>query len=83
MYRIASMIDDGEDFAIHASALKAAVNEGYKYISERSIQIHGGIGTTRECDISLFYRRAKAYEYMCGNTDMHYEKVFEQLAISQ
>jgi alkylation response protein AidB-like acyl-CoA dehydrogenase len=79
LYRIACMIDEGEDFSIDASALKAAVNENYKFISERAVQIHGGIGTTREGDIGLFYRKAKSCEYMCGDTDLHYERIFEKL----
>lgn len=83
LYRVVCMIDEGEDFAAHASALKACVNEAYKYISERSIQIHGGIGTTRECDIGLFYRKAKACEYVCGNTERQYEKVFDLLAAQE
>ncbi|MGV8057988.1 MAG: acyl-CoA dehydrogenase family protein [Smithellaceae bacterium] len=80
LYRVVSMIDEGEDFAAHSSALKAGVNEAYKFISERAVQIHGGIGTTRECDISLFYRKAKASEYICGNSDYHYSKVFDYMA---
>ncbi|MFH1481429.1 MAG: acyl-CoA dehydrogenase family protein [Pseudomonadota bacterium] len=79
LYRVACMIDEGEEFAMDASALKACVNEVYKFISERGVQIHGGIGTTREGDIGLFYRKAKAFEYVCGDTDVHYEKVFEHL----
>jgi len=79
LYRVACMIDEGEDFVMDASGLKACVNETYKFISERAVQIHGGIGTTREGDMGLFYRKAKAGEYQCGDTDLHYEKVFENL----
>ncbi|MBW2091282.1 MAG: acyl-CoA/acyl-ACP dehydrogenase [Deltaproteobacteria bacterium] len=79
LYRVACMIDEGEDFVQDAYALKACVNEAYKFISERAVQIHGGIGTTREGDIGLFYRKAKSCEYMCGDTDYHYEKIFEKL----
>lgn len=79
LYRVACMIDEDEDFARDASALKAVVNESYKFVSERAVQIHGGIGTTREGDIGLFYRKAKSCEYMCGDTDLHHEKVFESL----
>ena len=57
----------------------AAANENYKFVSERAVQIHGGIGTSREHDIGLFYRRAKSYESRCGSTDLHYEKVMEGL----
>ena len=79
LYQVASMVDSGEDFSTAASALKAAVNENYKFVSERAVQIHGGIGTSREHDIGLFYRRAKSYESRCGSTDLHYEKVMKGL----
>ncbi|MBW2053406.1 MAG: acyl-CoA/acyl-ACP dehydrogenase [Deltaproteobacteria bacterium] len=79
LYRVACLIDEDEDFSTDAFALKACVNEVYKFISERAVQIHGGIGTTREGDIGLFYRKAKSCEYMCGDTDFHYDKVFEKI----
>ena len=75
LYKVAWMIDENEDVTKEASALKAQVNEKYKFISERGVQIHGGVGTSREFDIGLFYRRAKAYEYVAGDSDYHYEKV--------
>ncbi len=79
LYRVACMVDEGEDFEAEASALKACLNESYKFISERAVQIHGGIGTTREGDIGLFYRKAKACEYTCGDTDFHYQKLMDKL----
>jgi len=77
MYRIAWMVDQGLETALETSALKAEVNTQYKFITERSVQIHGGIGTTREFDIGLFYRRAKASEYVLGDSDFHCGKVAE------
>ncbi|MCP4579088.1 MAG: acyl-CoA/acyl-ACP dehydrogenase [Deltaproteobacteria bacterium] len=79
LYRTGCMVDAGEDFHRDSSALKACVNQAYKFISERAIQIHGGIGTTREADVGLFYRKAKSSEFACGDTELHYEKVFESL----
>lgn len=79
LYRVTCMIDEGEDFATEASALKATVNEGFNYVSERAVQIHGGIGTTREADVALFYRRSKSYEANCGGTSYHNEKVAEMM----
>jgi len=81
LFFVAQMIDDGEDFSRDASALKAHVNEGYKYITEKAVKIHGGIGTTREADISLFYRRAHPHSLSCGSTAFHYEQVAEKLLI--
>ena len=79
LYRVVCMIDEGEDFTTPASIVKACSNENFKFISERAVQIHGGIGTTREHDIGLFYRKAKAYEFMFGDTDYHYEKIAQHL----
>jgi len=69
------------DAAKEVSVLKAQTNEKYKFISERGIQIHGGIGTTREFNIALFYRRAKSSEFVLGDTDYHYEKVAQAAGI--
>ncbi len=79
LYRVAWMADEGLDLATEASVLKACVNENFKFISERAVQIHGAIGTTREADIGLFYRRAKSFEYVMGDTEYHQERVFDTL----
>ena len=75
LHKVTWMIDEGMDCGKEASALKAQVNEQYKFITERGVQIHGGVGTTREFDIGLYYRRAKSCEYVSGDTDFHYERV--------
>lgn len=75
LHKVAWMTDAGLDTTREVSALKAQVNEQYKFIAERALQIHGAIGTTREFNIGLFYRRAKAFEYVLGDTDYHYERV--------
>jgi alkylation response protein AidB-like acyl-CoA dehydrogenase len=79
LYRVVSMIDEGEDFATEAYALKANVNDAYKFISERGVHIHGGIGTTREGDAGLFFRRVKADEVICGDSATLYDAVFNDL----
>jgi len=79
LYRVICMIDEDEDFATEAYALKANVNDAYKFISERGVHIHGGIGTTREGDAGLFFRKVKAHEYVCGDSATLYDAVFEKL----
>ncbi|MBW1888245.1 MAG: acyl-CoA/acyl-ACP dehydrogenase [Deltaproteobacteria bacterium] len=79
VYKVGGMVDERMDFATEASVLKAHVNEAFKYISERAVQIHGGIGTTREADIGLFYRRAKSCEYMMGDTELHNDRIAHDL----
>jgi acyl-CoA dehydrogenase len=73
------MIDEGEEFDREASALKAVANEAYRFVTERAVKIHGGIGTSREADIALFYRRAHPFSMICGSTSYHYEKVAQSL----
>ncbi|MDY6934206.1 MAG: acyl-CoA dehydrogenase family protein [Spirochaetota bacterium] len=81
LHKVTWMIDEGMDHDKEASALKSQVNENYKFITERGVQIHGGVGTSREFDIGLYYRRAKSFEYVMGDTDYHYEKVAKALGL--
>ena len=79
LLRVAWMVDEGEDASLSASVLKARTNENFKFIADRAVQIHGGIGTTREYDVSLFFRRAKAWEFVSGDTDFHTDKVVDRI----
>jgi alkylation response protein AidB-like acyl-CoA dehydrogenase len=75
LYKVASLIDAGQEVSVEASLLKSAMNENYLFVSERACHIHGGIGTTREAAIGLYFRRAKAFSYLMGDTEYHDEKV--------
>jgi len=79
LWKVAWMIDEGIDFSRDASALKAVSNESYRFCSERGVKIFGGIGTAREADIALYYRRAHPYSMEFGSTAYHYEKVAQSL----
>jgi acyl-CoA dehydrogenase len=79
LYRVTCMIDDGEKFELDASALKAVANEAYRFITERAVKIFGAIGTTREGDVALYYRRAHPFSMICGTTSYHYENIAQKL----
>ncbi|MBW2624363.1 MAG: acyl-CoA/acyl-ACP dehydrogenase, partial [Deltaproteobacteria bacterium] len=79
LYRVACMVDEGAPYELDAMALKAGCNDAFDYIAERSVQIHGGIGTTREANIGLFYRRAKTYESLLGSPEHQYEKIADKI----
>lgn len=81
LYKTAWMIDNGKSCSMEVAALKSLVNENYKFITERAVQIHGGVGTTREFNIGLFYRRAKAFECVMGDTTHHFEKIAQGLGL--
>jgi alkylation response protein AidB-like acyl-CoA dehydrogenase len=78
-YRAAWMVQGGLPCAVQVSAAKAWVNEAYKFVTERAVQIHGAIGMTRDHDVGLYYRRAKAADVIFGDADFHYEKIAHQL----
>ncbi len=80
-YRIAWMQDQGIDIACDASALKALVSEHYNFVGYLAVRIHGGVGLTREFDVSLFFRDAKACELRLGSPAFHYERVAQQLGL--
>jgi len=79
LLRVGWMADAGEDITLSASVLKAKTNENFKFIADRAVQIHGGIGTTREYDVALFFRKAKAWEFVSGDTDYHTDKVVDRI----
>ncbi|MCP4754576.1 MAG: acyl-CoA dehydrogenase [Proteobacteria bacterium] len=80
-YKAVWKIEEDMDAAMDVAGLKAKLNEDYKFISERGVHIHGGIGTTREYDVGIFYRRAKTSEFAMGDTDYHLEKVAQGMGM--
>jgi alkylation response protein AidB-like acyl-CoA dehydrogenase len=73
LYEVCSLMEDGDDVSLKVHALKAKFNQQFKFITERGVQIHGGVGTTREFNMGVFYRKAAAAEYILGDTNYHYE----------
>jgi alkylation response protein AidB-like acyl-CoA dehydrogenase len=78
-HRAAWMVQEGLPCTSQVSAAKAWVNEAYKFVTERAVQIHGAIGLTRDHDMGLYYRRAKAADVIFGDSDYHYERIARQL----
>lgn len=78
-YRAAWMVQEGLPCTSQVSAAKAWVNEAYKFVTERAVQIHGAIGLTRDHDAGLYYRRAKAADVVFGDSDYHYERIAQRL----
>ena len=78
-YEAAWMISEGLPAAVKASVAKAWVGKGFAYVSERCVQMHGAIGMTREQDIGLYYRRAKAWDLAFGDEHHHRELLSREL----
>jgi alkylation response protein AidB-like acyl-CoA dehydrogenase len=81
VYQVAWMESEGLPCAMEAAMAKAYVNENYKWVTERTVSLHGGIGTSREHDAGLYYRRAKAADTAFGDSDYQKEIVAEKMGL--
>jgi alkylation response protein AidB-like acyl-CoA dehydrogenase len=81
VYQVAWMESEGLPCAMETAMAKAYVNENYKAVTERTVSLHGGIGTSREHDAGLYYRRAKAADTAFGDTDFNREIVAEKIGL--
>ena len=80
-YETAWKESEGLPCAMEAAATKAWVNEAYKNTVRKGLQIHGAMGVTADCDIGLYFRRAKAAELVFGDTDFQQHKIACQLGL--
>ncbi|MCW1382944.1 acyl-CoA dehydrogenase family protein [Novosphingobium sp. KCTC 2891] len=53
------------------SAAKAYVADALKLVAESAVQIHGGIGTTDEIDVSHYFKRAFVLQNYFGTAQYH------------
>jgi alkylation response protein AidB-like acyl-CoA dehydrogenase len=57
---------DAPDRETAAAMAKAWVGEAAIHVTGDTIQIHGGVGFTWECDAHLYYKRAKGNDLILG-----------------
>jgi len=60
--------DQGQPFAAAAAIAKLQAGAMFRRVSALAIQIHGGIGYTSEADPQLFFRRAKQWQLLNGDS---------------
>ncbi len=73
-WRVSENLPCIQDVAI----AKGWVNDAYNRVTERGIQVHGAIGTTRDHDMGLYYRRSKAAELAFGDTGFCEELIAQE-----
>jgi len=81
LYKVAWDLAEGHPVSKEVSMAKGWINQAYKFVTERAVQCHGAIGLTRDHDIGLYYRRAKAAELAFGDTDFQREMVAQQMGL--
>jgi alkylation response protein AidB-like acyl-CoA dehydrogenase len=66
---------NARDASRAAAMAKARLSDVYSRTTNRSVQIHGGIGFTWEHDIHFWFKRARCNEAAFGNPAYHRERV--------
>jgi len=72
---------DVSEAAITASKAKAWCSDMYRDITNKGIQVLGGMGFTQEHDMQLFFRRARASELAFGDGHYHRERLARMMNI--
>ena len=68
LYHAACCIDSGDPQAETAARMaKSAASDAGAYVSDRSVQLHGGIGFTWECDVHVFFKRSMHNQALYGD----------------
>ncbi len=81
LYKVAWDLGEGLATTEEVAGAKGWINQAYQYVTERAIQCHGAIGLTRDHDVGLYYRRAKAAEIVFGDTDFQRELVAQHMGL--
>jgi len=80
VYAAAWAIDEGlPDASRSASTAKALASEAALEAARVSLQVHGAIGYTWECDLHLFLKRAWALSEAWGSAAHHRKRVLDSL----
>ncbi len=80
LYHAACCIDAGSDEAeVAARMAKSAASDAGARMSDRSVQLHGGIGFTWECDVHLFFKRSLHNQALFGDGVHHRRALADHL----
>jgi alkylation response protein AidB-like acyl-CoA dehydrogenase len=64
-----------DELARAVSRAKAYASEAFIRVGIDSIQLHGAVGYTEECDVQLYLKRSKWVRPMFGDAVFHYERL--------
>lgn len=80
-YQAAWRLSEGLPADREVAMAKAWVSESYKRVCALGHQSHGAIGFTKEHNMQLYSRRAKAAELAFGDADLHLERVADIIGL--
>jgi alkylation response protein AidB-like acyl-CoA dehydrogenase len=69
VYHAACCLDSGSEDALRIARMaKSAASDAGRFMSDRSVQLHGGIGFTWECDVHLYFKRSMHNQMLYGDS---------------
>jgi len=74
-------VSNGLASRMDVAVAKGWANEAYKWVAERGVHCHGAIGTTRDHDMGLYFRRSKVSDLDYGDTDYQREVVAGEIGL--
>ena len=80
-YQAAWRVSESLPSELEVATAKAWVSEAYGRVCALGHQCHGAIGFTKEHNMQLYSRRAKAAELAFGDADLHLEKVADAIGL--
>ena len=79
-YAAAAAVDHEPKDALRLARMaKAAASDTAAFCADRSVQLHGGIGFTWECDVHLYFKRQKHHQLLWGDGPYHRARLAETL----
>jgi len=78
-YDVARKIDRGETVIKEAAIVKTFGSEAYGRVADLAVQIHGGMGYMRECEVERFYRDARIARIYEGTSEIQRNIIARQL----
>ena len=70
LYRAAEKYDNGEDISTDAAIVKLFCSEAVTKVTDHALQIHGGMGFSRELPLERYYRDARILRIFEGTTEI-------------
>lgn len=74
-YQAAWRLSEGLPCKFEVAMAKSWTSDACRRVVALGHQIHGGVGFSMECDMQLYFRRAKAAELAFGQSDFHLDVV--------
>jgi alkylation response protein AidB-like acyl-CoA dehydrogenase len=82
-YQAAWMLSEGLPSTKEVAMAKSWTSDAYRRLTALGHQVHGGIGFTKDHDMQLYYRRAKAAEVTFGDGDFHRDVVAREIGLHE